>query len=197
MANGTGVSVTSSVTAQFDEDVMGVSGSTFTLMDGATPISGVVTYSSGSLLATFIPDAQLPGNTVLTAALSSGITDSASNPLAGAPVTWTFTTAADTVAPSVRSTVPANTDTNVSTATTIVVLFDEPVLNVDLTSFTVDDGASVAGSLTTALAGRQWTFTPSVALASAATVTVTLTTAITDVAANPLAAPVTFTFMTQ
>ena len=196
-ANATGVTVTAVVTAKFDEAVMGVSATTFKLANGATPLTGTVSYNAGTKTATIDPDAQFPGNTVITATLTSGITDLASNALAGAPVTWTFTTGADNVAPSVQSTVPMNGGTNVATSTTITVLFDEPVLNVDLTSFTVNDGAAVAGTLSTAMGGRQWIFAPTAALSAAATVTVTLTTAITDVAANSLAAPVTFTFMTQ
>lgn len=193
----TNIPVTSAVTARFDEPVIGVSTGTFTLEDGAATIGGFVSYNTGTRIATFTPNGQLPGSTLLTATLTTGITDGSSNPIAGAPVTWTFTTAPDTVPPAVQTTTPSNGLTNVSTSTTISVVFDEPVQNVDLTSFTVDDGTAVAGTLASAAGGRIWELTPSAALASAATVTVTLTTAITDVASNPLAAPVTFTFTTQ
>ncbi|MBL0217004.1 MAG: Ig-like domain-containing protein [Myxococcales bacterium] len=196
-AGGTGVAVTATVTARFDEAVIGVSGTTFTLLNGGTPIPGTVTYTAGTKTATFTPTGQLPANTLLTATLTAGITDVATNALSGAPVTWTFTTGADNVAPTVLSTTPSNGATAVSVNAAITVLFDEPVLNVSLTSFTVNDGSAVSGVLTAGMGGRSWTITPAFSLAAAATVTVTLTTAITDNATNPLAAPVTFTFMTQ
>ena len=193
----TNVTLNSTVTARFDETVIGVSGTTFTLADGATPIAGTVTYTAASRTATFTPTASLPPGRVLTATLTSGITDAASNALSGAPVTWTFTTVSDTTAPMVVMRTPGPGATNVSTATNIVVLFDEAVTGVTAASFTVNDGAAVAGTLTSAMAGREWTFTPSAALTVNATVTVTLTSAIKDLSNNALAgAPVTWTFTT-
>lgn len=195
--NDTFVPVTESVLARFDEPVIGVSATTFTLKNGATPITGTTTYTTATRTAQFTPDAQLPGNTVLTATLTSGITDVATNPLAGAPVSWTFTTEADGVAPMFVSSTPANGSTAIATGTTITVVFDEPLSNVNLTTFTVNDGAAVAGTLASSLGGRAWTFTPTAALAAAATITVTLSTAITDATGNALPAPVTLAFTTQ
>ncbi|MBA3461288.1 MAG: Ig-like domain-containing protein [Deltaproteobacteria bacterium] len=196
MPNATSVSLTSTVTAQFNEPVMGVSGTTFTLANGATPIAGTVTYTAATRTATFTPTSPLPGNTVLTATLTSGITDTSANALTGAPVTWTFTTIPDTVAPTVTTRTPAPAATMVSPGTTIVAMFDEPVQNVTLTTFIVNDGAAVTGTLASSNGGRTWTFTPSAMLATGATVTVTLSTGITDLASNPLAAPVTWMFNT-
>ena len=193
----TAVAVIASVSARFDEPVMGVSTSTFTLNNGATAIPGATSYTAATKTARFTPDTQLPGNTVLTATLTAGITDVASNALLAAPVTWTFTTGADNIAPTLQSSIPGNGATGVSTGIMITVVFDEPVLNVDLTSFRVNDGTAVAGSIVMGTGGRSWTFTPTAALASGSMVTVTLSTAITDAAANALAAPIVITFMTQ
>lgn len=192
----TNVSLTTTVTAQFNEPVMGASGTTFTLANGATPIPGTVTYTAGTRTATFTPTNALPGATLLTATLTSGITDTSSNPLTGAPVTWTFTTVADTLAPTVTMRTPAPGAAMVSTGTMIVATFSEPVQNVTPTTFTVNDGAAVTGTLASSNGGRIWTFTPSAALANNATVTVTLSTGITDLASNALAAPVTWMFGT-
>lgn len=194
---GTAVPVIANVTARFDEPVMGISSSTFTLNSGVTAIPGTTSYAGATKTANFTPDVQLPGNTLLTATLTAGITDTASNALPAAPVTWTFTTDTDDFPPNIQSSAPANGGSAISTGTTIAVVFDEPVLGVNLTSFTVNDGAAVTGTLAMAMGGRSWTFTPSRALAAAATVTVTLSTAIADASANALAAPVTITFMTQ
>jgi hypothetical protein len=193
----TDVSVSSTVSARFDEQVMGISTATFTLMNGATPITGSTTYTAATKTARFTPDAQLPGTTLLTATLTAGITDTASNGLAAAPVTWTFTTDLDFVSPRFLSSTPASGATGVSTGTTITVVYDEPLLNVDLTSFTVNDGTAVTGSLASGTGGRSWTFTPAAALASGAMVTVTLSTAITDAIGNALGVPKVITFMTQ
>ncbi|MBL9016908.1 MAG: Ig-like domain-containing protein, partial [Myxococcales bacterium] len=196
MPGATAVATSSTVTAQFSENVMGVSGTTFTLADGGTPIAGTVTYAAGTRTATFTPAAALPQGTLLTATLTSGITDTSGNALSGAPVTWTFTTASDTTAPTVMTRTPGPGATMVSTATTIVVLFSEPVMGVTTTSFTVNDGAAVTGTLASAMSGREWTFTPAAPLAANTAVTVNLTTAIADLAGNALAAPVTWMFMT-
>ena len=193
----TGVLVVSTVSARFDEQVMGVSTSSFTLKNGATPIPGSTTYTSATKTARFTPDTQLPGTTLLTATLTAAITDTASNALPAAPVTWTFTTDVDNFPPTLQSSTPLSGTTGVSTGAMITVVFDEPVLNVSLTSFTVNDGAAVTGTLAMGTGGRSWTFTPSAALAAGAMVTVTLSTAITDAAANALPAPIVLTFMTQ
>ena len=196
MPNATGVALNATVTAQFNENVMGVSGTTFTLANGGTPIAGTVTYSAGTRTATFTPSAALPPSTLLTATLTSGITDTSSNALMNAPVTWTFTTAADTTAPTVTMRMPAPNATMVPLSTTIAVQFSEPVMGVTTSSFTVNDGAAVAGTLASTMGGREWTFTPSAAFAANDTVTVTLTTAIQDSSGNALAAPVTWMFTT-
>ena len=104
----------------------------------------------------------------------------------------------DTVAPTLASSTPANGDTNVSTASTIVVVFSEPVKNVGTTSFTVAGASAITGTITSMGGGMTdttWTFTPSAALPAATAITVTLTTAITDASGNPLATT-TFSFTT-
>jgi hypothetical protein len=192
--NQTNVAQNTLVTATFSEAVMGVSMTTFTLMDGSTPVPGSVSYASGTHIATFSPTSLLATNTTYSAALTSGITDTTGNALS--PVTWTFTTVPDTTPPTVMSTAPANNDTNVAVGSTIVVVFDEPVANVDTTSFAVTDaGTPIAGTITASGGGTTYTFTPTATLPAATVITVTLSTAITDLAANPLAT-VTFTFTT-
>lgn len=100
----------------------------------------------------------------------------------------------DVTAPTVMSTTPASDATNVARDTTITVVFDEPVQNVDLSSFLVDDGASVTGSIVPQSV-TTYVFTPSNLLMPTATVTVSLTAAITDGSDNALV-PVMFTFGT-
>ena len=109
---------------------------------------------------------------------------------------WSFSTENDGVAPTIQSRNPGPNTVGVPTSSTIEVVFSERVMNVTAASFTVNDGAAVTGTLATPDSGVTWVFTPSAALASGATVTVTLTAAITDLATNPLAAT-SYMFTTQ
>ena len=189
----TGVGVGATVIVDFSEAVNGVSNATLTLAEGVTPVAGTVSYSTTPSRATLTPVAQLAANTTYTVNLTAGITDLAANPLS--PVTWMFTTGADTIAPQVVVTSPVDLATAVPTTATITVQFDEPVQNVTITSFTVNGGA-ITGTIALSAGDTVATFTPDAALPAGATISVALTTAITDAAANALAAPVAFSFMT-
>jgi hypothetical protein len=67
---------------------------TFTLTGppNATSVSGQVTYSSSTLVATFTPSASLSTNSQYTATITTGVQDTFGNSLAANKV-WTFTTA--------------------------------------------------------------------------------------------------------
>lgn len=189
-----GVSVVANVMAAFDEDVLNVSSTSFTLTpQGGSPLGASVGYASATRTATLTPDLQLTANTQYTATLTAAITDAAANALSS--VSWMFTTGADLIGPRVVQTTPADMATAVLTTSTIVVRFDEPVQNVTSASFTVNGGA-ITGTFSPSAGATIVTFTPDVALPTSATITVNLTTAIADGIANPLVAPVTFSFMT-
>jgi hypothetical protein len=178
--------------ATFSEDVVGVSDATMSLTSSAGAVAGNAYYSVQ--LARFIPDAQLEQNTTYTVHLAAGIMGTNGAPLA--PYQWSFTTNQDTVGPHVQVTMPANAETGVATTSAIRVTFDEPVMNVDATDFLVDaSGVPVAGTFASADM-RTWTFTPDVALPSAALITVSLYEAITDRYGNQLTR-YTFDFTTQ
>lgn len=70
-------------------DPLTITTSTFTLMDGATPIGGAVNYSGTA--ATFTPTINLDLNTTYTATITTGAQNLAGTPLADNYV-WTFTT---------------------------------------------------------------------------------------------------------
>lgn len=77
------------VTADFSEPVIGVSVSSFQLIDpGGNAVSASVSYASGR--ASLRPSSPLAAETTYTASLSSAITDAVGNPFAG--LAWTFTT---------------------------------------------------------------------------------------------------------
>jgi hypothetical protein len=89
----TGVALSKRVYATFSEamDPLTITNMTFTLKDGVTPVSGIVTYVG--LVATFTPTSNLAVNTLFTATITTRAKDLAGNALAVNKV-WTFTTVA-------------------------------------------------------------------------------------------------------
>jgi hypothetical protein len=89
--NATGVAVTTTVSATFDEaiDPATVNNTSFFVTNGVDNVIGTLNVSGST--ATFTPSAALADNTVYTATLTAA-TDLAGNPLA-ADYTWSFTTA--------------------------------------------------------------------------------------------------------
>ena len=126
----TDVALSASVTATFSEAMTAASiaSSTFTLRDPAgNTVSGAVSYSTTSLVATLNPSGTLAlsGGTVYTATVrggTGGVTDSAGNPLA-ADAIWTFTT----TPPVVSTTIPASGATAVSRTANITATFNGPM----------------------------------------------------------------------
>jgi hypothetical protein len=88
----TGVAINSAMAATFSKpiDPLTVTTATFILKQGATPVSGAVTYTG--LAATFKPDVNLAYGTEYTATITPGVKDLAGNPMAN-PYIWSFTTA--------------------------------------------------------------------------------------------------------
>ncbi len=89
--NSATVSANSTVTATFSEaiDPATVTATSFTLMDGMTPISGSLTYSGHT--ATFTPAAPLTLNTTYKATITTGVKDLWGNRMS-TNYTWTFAT---------------------------------------------------------------------------------------------------------
>jgi hypothetical protein len=115
-ANGaSGIARTTTVMATFSEAMTAstIGTSTFELRDSANAlVPAGVGYNTSTRVATLTPTAQLATSRTYTARVkggSAGVKDSAGNALA-ADATWSFTTAAaaDTVAPTITLTGPAN-----------------------------------------------------------------------------------------
>ena len=97
-ANGaTSVNIGNALTATFSQPMNSstITASTFTLTGpGDTAVAGLVSYTTGTSMATFTPNASLAYNTSYTATIATGATSSAGAALASNYV-WTFTTGAN------------------------------------------------------------------------------------------------------
>ncbi|HTY08284.1 MAG TPA: Ig-like domain-containing protein [Candidatus Edwardsbacteria bacterium] len=162
--------------------------------DAAIKVSGATgsaTLQSDSVLQ-FVP-AGLAYNTLYTATVDTNAVDRCGNRMT--PIfTWNFTTAADTVRPTVTKTEPAGGDTNVSVNAPVKVHFSEPM-----------DTASARAALTSSPTlhyRASWSGDSVLTLAMTDTMSfhvphqVTVGTGALDKAGNHLAASHPFTFTT-
>ena len=194
----TGVAINSAMAATFSEvmDPATITTTTFTLQQGATAVSGAVTYAG--VTAVFTPASNLAANTLFTATITTGVKDLAGNALAVNKV-WTFTTGAapDTTAPTVSSTIPVNAATGVAVNSAMAATFSEAMdpLTITTATFTLTQGVTpVSGAVT--YAGVTATFTPTAGLAYSTVYTATITTGAKDLAGNALASDYVWSFTT-
>jgi hypothetical protein len=101
-------------------------------------------------------------------------------------------------APTVTSTTPADLATSVARDSKITVTFNENVFatTTDAASFTLAKSGAIDGAVTFDGITNVASFTPGSKLAILATYTATLSTAITDLSGNPLAADYSWSFIT-
>jgi len=199
-ASATGVAVGATITATFSQamNASSLTTSTFTLTGpSSASVSGAVTYTATGSVATFTPSALLAFGTQYTATITTGASDSSGTALA-ANYSWTFTTAAAPVAPTVTSVTPASGATGVAISTTVMATFSQAMNALTTSTFTLTgpSAASVSGTVTYATSGSIATFTPSAPLAYSTQYTATITTGATDSTGIALAANYTWTFTT-
>ena len=204
------VATNTAISATFSEDMNAatIGSASFTLTNATlgTAVVGSVSYTAASRTVVFTPTlpATLPANTTFTATITTAVTDVVGNAMA-ANFVWSFVTAAvpDTVRPTVILTVPANGASNVVTNTAVSATFSEDMnaATVSGASFTLTNttlGTAVVGSVSYAPASRTAVFTPTVptSLPANTLFTATISTAVTDVAGNAMAANFSWTFST-
>ncbi len=194
----TGVAINSTIAVTFSKPLnpRTITPVSFTLKRGTAAVLGTVSYAG--LTAIFSPTNPLDPNATYTASITS-VKDLAGNALATS-YTWTFGTGttADTTAPVVSSTFPSDGATSVATNTAITATFSKPVAPASITiaSFTLTAPGAVAVLGSANPAGNTVTFNPTSALAPSTLYTATLTTAVTDLAGNALAANFVWKFTT-
>jgi MYXO-CTERM domain-containing protein len=173
---------------------------TFAATGGTPPYSWSVTVGTPPAGLTLSAAGVLSGTptTAGTSNFTVEVTGGASSTKAFA-LTINPAGAPDITAPTVSSTSPVDNATGVAVTTAVTATFNEPIAPATLTaaSFRLNDGVdNVTGTVSLNAAGTIATFTPSALLADNTTYTATLTTAITDVAGNALAANHVWTFTT-
>lgn len=173
--NAIDVPLNSTVSATFSEAMLAstFNSTTFTLREGANTILGSINVVGSTM--TFTPNSSLPSDAILTATITTGVTNLAGIALATI-VDWDFTTITSP-APVVQSTIPDDLDTDVALNSTVSAQFSQPMDAATLTdlTFTVMDGTTaVDGSIVTV--GNVVTFTPDNNLLSGVTYTATITT---------------------
>ena len=193
--NETGVVLNKVVSATFNMpmDPATINTTTFTLKQGTTTITGVVTYSGNTAL--FTPNANLTANTVYTATITTGAHNMAGVALASNYV-WNFTTGA-IVAPRVILTDPFNTETGVLLNKVVTATFDMAMdpLTITTSTFTLKQGTDVIlGSVS--YSGNMASFTPNNPLLANAIFTATITTGTKNVAGIAIANNYVWTFKT-
>jgi len=183
------------ITAAFTKamDPLTINTATF-LVTGTSPVTGTVTLDATNNIAFFTPTGNLGLDSLYTATITTSAKDTTGNALAS-NFSWSFESCvtADTTAPTVSSTVPANAATAVPINGKITATFSEGMDSRTLTAttFTVTGPSpattQVAGTVTYAgNAGAIATFTPASNLAPSSTYTATITTGAMDLAGNAL-----------
>ncbi|HCL06745.1 MAG TPA: hypothetical protein DHW64_12650 [Chitinophagaceae bacterium] len=195
----TGVPLNSKLSATFSEaiDPATISGTSFRLNQGTTPVAGTVTYTG--LTAGFAPTANLAANTLYTATVTKAAKDLAGNAML-VDYVWTFTTGAapDLIRPTVVSTDPANTETGVALDKRVTATFSEVMdpVSVNTQTFTLRTGnTAVLGTII--YNGLTATLTPLANLAPSTVYTATITTGAKDLAGNTILSNYNWTFTTR
>ncbi len=196
-ANGdSGVQINRRITATFSVPTMDAATITTASFKVTGPlaaaVAGTVTYAGST--AVFTPTTALAASTLYTATVTTLVKNQIGTAMAANHV-WSFNTGltADTTAPKIISTGAANGATGLAVNRVDTATFSEAMdpttLASPATSYTVKEfvsGNNVPGTVT--YLGNTATFQPTINLQPNMKYTSTITTAATDLSANPLAA---------
>jgi Big-like domain-containing protein len=193
------------MTLTFSEpmDPATINATTFKLLSNGVPVPGTPApvYNDANRTASIalpIAQEQAAVGTVITAQVTTGMTDVVGNPLVSA-VTFSFTASApDRVPPTIALFDPPDNATGVEANAPISVTFSEPMLATAFTASVMQvtsGGIPVDGTVT--VNGDVATFTPARPLSFGTAYTVTITTGALDLTSNALAAGQVINFVTN
>lgn len=190
----TSVAPNTKVVVAFDRDMdtTTITQSSFTLQGASeAAIVGAIAYNSDTFTATLTPNGGLTASTVYTATITTAVKDLSDVALAN-NVVWTFTTGStpDTTAPTVSSTIPADTATDVLRNAKVNVTFSEAIDpdTLDTSSFELkrDSNDALMSGTFHYINPTTVVFSPANLLDATADYTLSLTSDITDLAGNNL-----------
>ena len=178
-----------------------IGATTMVLTGPSGALAGTYQFSDGDQRVTFVPADPLALNTTYTLRLTTSIADVAGNPLA-TEVTSAFTTIQpDHTAPMVVNVAPNPGAVNVPVTASVLITFSEPLdpASVTTTSATLAPLGSpaLAATVTLSADGLTLAVVPNAVLAPLTAYRVTVTTAVTDLLGNALAAPFISGFTTE
>lgn len=187
----TSVALNSKVVASFSEamDTTTIDGSSFNVIGAGEPaLTGTVSYDVDSSSASFTSGSNFTASTLYTATITTAAKSALIQPLANDYV-WSFTsdTTSDMTAPTVISTDPVDAATGFALNRSISAVFSENLdpASVNTGSFTLTTNAgATSASGAASYADKLATFNPASNLAASTLYTATLTTAVTDLAAD-------------
>ena len=189
----TNVALNKSVTATFSAPMSSatLTSSTFTLMNGAINIVGVVSYTG--VVATFNPNNDLKSNTVYTATIKAGVKNVNGTPLAKDSV-WTFTTAT-VLAPTVILTDPADQDASVALNQNVAATFNEAMnsATISTTTFTIMEGLNPVSGVVS-YAANTATFNPNSDFVAGKTYTAKITNGVQNAGGTNMASDYVWSF---
>jgi hypothetical protein len=166
---------------------------TVAVAGGGSAVPGAVSYAGRT--AVFAPTANLAAGVTYTATITTAATDLTGVPMA-ANFVWNFTAglAANAVAPTITITTPASAAPDVPTDASVSATFSAAMDPTTITTgtFTLNvsgsGGAFVVGTVAYDPASQIATFTPSAVLDGATQYTASISTQVTDLSGNALAA---------
>ena len=197
LAGSSSVALASNVSATFSKPMNAatIDATTFSVKRGSTSVAGTVTYSAGSMTATFAPTSPLSNSQTYTATVTSGAKDTTALALTS-NYTWSFSTGG---APMVLSTTPLNGAANISLNSKPTATFSKPMnpTTINSLTFQVKQGLTpVSGIVTLNAATNTATFTPAALLGLDMLYTATITTGAKDTGNTALLADYVWTFRT-
>lgn len=184
-----------------DASTVTASSITLRLSSSGAFVSGTVSYDAASRTATFTPASALSFSTAYTVTVANTVR-SATGVALTQNFQSTFSTAAppDVTPPTIVSVAPSNGAADVSVSTSVSIKFSEALDPASVSSSSIvvtRAGGNVSGAINYDAASSTVTFVPTSALQNDVLYTLTVSTAVRDVAGNSLAFAFSSTFRTS